>query len=120
MDPLTEEQIEALRAALVRLRDDLDRGSTTAEAAARPVGLDEPIGRVSRIDAIQQQQMARAAHQAMIVRRQQIEAALAAIERGEYGLCRRCEEPIAVARLQAAPETPFCLDCQSEIEQRNR
>ena len=118
MEPLSDEKIEMLRQALLRRRDEIATGLATAADAARPVDLGEPIGRVSRIDAIQQQQMARASHEALLLRRQQIDAALGAIEGGRYGECRRCEEPVGFARLQATPEAPFCLDCQAEIERK--
>ncbi|MFN3280335.1 MAG: TraR/DksA family transcriptional regulator [Tabrizicola sp.] len=41
----------------------------------------------------------------------QIRAALARIENGTYGLCARCGEPIAEARLDALPWTPLCRSC---------
>jgi len=41
----------------------------------------------------------------------EVEAALHSIEEGEYGVCRRCEEPISDARLNALPWTRLCLEC---------
>lgn len=41
----------------------------------------------------------------------QIRAALRRIEDGSYGLCVRCGEPIAEARLDALPWTPLCRSC---------
>ncbi|MES2336035.1 TraR/DksA family transcriptional regulator [Tabrizicola sp.] len=41
----------------------------------------------------------------------QIRAALSRIEQGSYGLCVRCGEPIAEARLDVLPWTPFCRRC---------
>jgi RNA polymerase-binding transcription factor DksA len=40
-----------------------------------------------------------------------IEAALARIEDGSYGICARCGEEIMPERLAAVPYTPFCRDC---------
>ena len=37
---------------------------------------------------------------------------------GSYGFCRLCEEPIGFKRLQAKPEAPFCVNCQSRHERR--
>ena len=33
--------------------------------------------------------------------------------------CRRCEEPIGYKRLSARPESPYCLDCQDEIDRKH-
>lgn len=41
----------------------------------------------------------------------QIEAALDRIDTGRYGVCEECDEPIAVARLEALPYTTRCIDC---------
>ena len=108
-----------LAAAEVALRA-LERELSEALASSRahePVELDQQaFGRVSRIDAIQQQQMAQAARRAQTLRLSQVRAALEAIENDEYGICRLCEEPIAPARLRARPESPLCLDCQRQRE----
>ena len=41
----------------------------------------------------------------------EVENALQSIEEGDYGVCRRCEEPISDARLHALPWTRLCLEC---------
>lgn len=90
---------------------------SAAEGAA-PVDLDQPIGRVSRIDAIQQQRMVEANRAAMQRRLAQVRGALERIEAGDYGDCAACEEPIGFPRLVARPETPLCITCQSKREAR--
>lgn len=47
-----------------------------------------------------------------------VDAALARLARGGYGLCSACGEPIAAARLVASPEAALCLACQTAIERR--
>ncbi|HZM39358.1 MAG TPA: TraR/DksA C4-type zinc finger protein [Acidimicrobiales bacterium] len=39
----------------------------------------------------------------------EIRRALAKFDSGTYGLCERCGEPIAEARLEAMPATRFCI-----------
>ncbi len=69
------------------------------------------VGRLSRMDAMQMQQMALEA----VRRRQQqlleIEAALHRIGSGEFGYCLDCEEEIALARLKANPACTHCINC---------
>ena len=45
--------------------------------------------------------------------------ALGGMDRGKFGLCRRCHDPIGYARLSARPESPYCLDCQHEIDRKH-
>lgn len=43
----------------------------------------------------------------------QIEAALARLDDGTWGVCERCGEKIAGARMQALPTATLCVDCAS-------
>jgi DnaK suppressor protein len=43
-----------------------------------------------------------------------IEEALSRMERGTYGICRDCGEPIADARLRAIPWTRVCIACKEK------
>ncbi len=45
-----------------------------------------------------------------------IEVALRAIEKGLYGVCERCGQPIAPERLEVKPDATLCLPCQIEVE----
>ncbi|NKB49305.1 MAG: hypothetical protein GKS02_08060 [Alphaproteobacteria bacterium] len=69
------------------------------------------MGRLSRMDALQGQEMARAAERRRELEVRKIDAALARIEDGEYGWCVRCGEEIAAERLQLDPAVPICIDC---------
>jgi len=116
MEELTaEQQAEILR--LVRQScAELEQLLESSGASSKPVDLGEPIGRLSRVNAMQQQQMAVANRQAQIQRLQLLQNAQLAITRNQYGNCRRCEEPIGFRRLKAQPESSLCLDCQSRAE----
>lgn len=118
MTDLTDAQRAALIADLHALRATLQEQHAAAKEEARPVNLDLPIGRLSRVDALQQQSMAAANRRSLELRLQQVAAALAAHAEGAYGDCRRCGEPIGYPRLQARPETPLCVACQGARERR--
>ena len=118
-DELTTIQIDELQAELLRLQDELRKLLKASKNESKPVDLGTPIGRLSRMDAMQQQSMAQANRRGHEVRLQQITAALTLIRSDDYGLCRSCEEPISYPRLKARPESPFCLDCQSSRENRS-
>ncbi|HJL19891.1 MAG TPA: TraR/DksA family transcriptional regulator [Sandaracinaceae bacterium LLY-WYZ-13_1] len=115
-EELTDEQRGELRRRLEALRDELEGALEGSREGAAVVSLDQPIGRVSRIDAIQQQQMAEASRRQQQLRLGQVRVALSAFDAGDYGYCKSCEEPIAYRRLAARPETPFCLRCQGGRE----
>ena len=116
MDALSDEQAEELHAKLIALRDELAHGLEASVDAAKPVELDQPIGRLSRMDAMQQQEMAQATRQAAELRLKQVEMALRRIDSGEFGLCLECEDDVGYARLSARPEALLCVNCQEQRE----
>ena len=115
MEPGTDAE-KCFREKLHSLKRELEQLLTDSVASSRPVDLELSIGRLSRVDALQQQAMAKANREGHQRRLVLVDAALMALKRGRYGLCRSCEEPITVKRLEARPETPFCLDCQAQRE----
>ncbi|MDG2332681.1 MAG: TraR/DksA C4-type zinc finger protein [Myxococcota bacterium] len=116
MDDLAPEEIDRLHAELVALNEELLLLVDISESDSRPVDLDQPIGRLSRMDAIAQQKISQANRQAAQARAKSVQSAIQRIAEGEYGDCLACGEPIGVHRLKVKPEAAFCIVCQSQRE----
>ena len=98
-------QLKARRAEL----DEEDRISAESRG---PVTLQQDsVGRLSRMDAMQQQAMALASEKRRKAERARIVAALARIEEGEWGYCLICGEEIAEKRLRHNPSASQCVGC---------
>lgn len=115
MHHLTPDQAAELRRTLESLEQELETLVDDSEEATRPVDLDQPIGRLSRMDALQNQQMAQANRDQHEARLTHIRAALTAFANGTYGICCACATPISLPRLRALPETTLCLSCQESL-----
>ena len=110
---LTPLQVVELSAALEKQADEIEKQLQRGADSARPVALDQSsVGRLSRMDAMQQQAMAQATRAKMRLRLDLTRQALRATASGTYGECRSCEEPIGHERLRAYPEAPLCVECQ--------
>lgn len=110
--PPRSDDTAAWRSRLLELRASLQQQLEQSRDAAKPVDLGESIGRLTRMDALQQQQMALATRDRLRRRLQAISAAIARIEAGTFGECVECGEEIELRRLEARPESFFCLSCQ--------
>ncbi|MEX2366028.1 MAG: TraR/DksA family transcriptional regulator [Pseudohongiellaceae bacterium] len=97
------------------LLEDLERGAMGSET----VTLEQnKVGRLSRMDAMQQQEMHKASQHLIRRRLGQIEKALQALASGDYGFCEACGDDIAASRLQVRPESLMCVSCQEKLERR--
>lgn len=54
------------------------------------------------------------------LRLEKLDHALVASDKGEYGTCLRCKQPIDAERLRIFPETRHCVKCKTQIEQLAR
>lgn len=121
MDEREDLDQAALRRRLEDERAALQSDSAQAEDSRRPVTLDQQsVGRLSRMDALQVQAMANAVDARRQVRLRRIDAALARIADGDYGICVTCGEDIPAARLAIDPATPLCVDCAEDSKAKRR
>jgi DnaK suppressor protein len=74
------------------------------------------MGRLSRMDAMQQQAMSQAGAGLAALERQRIQTALKRIETGEYGYCIVCEEEIGEGRLRFDPNLLTCISQEAEMK----
>jgi DnaK suppressor protein len=103
-----------MRAALLARQADLIDQSRATESDRAPVELDQTrMGRLSRVDAMQGQEMAKAQDARRGQEYQRITAALARLDDDSYGICLRCSDEIAERRLRADPANPLCIACAS-------
>lgn len=77
------------------------------------------IGRLSRMDAMQQQAMDDETHRRREREFEKTKAALRRIEEGDYGYCSACDEPIAPKRLENDPAAMMCIDCASKVGEQS-
>lgn len=111
-DELTPAPTEELRVLLEStLARTLEERSGATEDA-KPVDLGLSIGRLSRVDALQQQHLASARQERAQHRVTLLRSALERVEAGTYGECVVCNEPIGYRRLVARPEATRCHACE--------
>jgi DnaK suppressor protein len=97
---------------LLALREQI-KAEISASTETDTVSLDGSMGRISRVEALQRQQMAKENEQRREERLLRVDSALLRLQQGTYGLCGRCRRPIEEARLEAMPEVVLCITCAS-------
>ncbi len=104
--------IAAMKKLLLRLRTELEELGDTLRQSGETVELDQSrVGRLSRMDAMQAQQMALEAARRRQEQMVAIDGALRRIAAGEYGDCFVCGEAIDPRRLAVDPTLTRCMKC---------
>ncbi|WP_245953794.1 TraR/DksA family transcriptional regulator [Parasphingopyxis lamellibrachiae] len=108
------DETDNMRERLIALRAQLSGEDAGAAEWRKPVALDQQsVGRLSRMDAMQQQQMADAEARRRKSDIARIDAALKRLDEGEFGWCLSCGEAIAEKRLEIDPMATQCIACAS-------
>ncbi len=104
-----------LQIATQRLEDkkqEIARLSALSSESRETVELDQQsVGRLSRMDAMQQQAMNQATERTRQRDLHRIQAAFTRMQDGEYGYCEDCGEEIPDRRLAIDPMAERCVKC---------
>lgn len=104
--------LQRVRADLLARLEELRSARSDTKDDRAPIELDQTsVGRLSRMDSLQQQAMAAAVDKRRHDEIKRIEAALRRIDEDEYGYCVQCGEAIAPARLELDLTIPTCINC---------
>jgi DnaK suppressor protein len=91
-----------------------------ASDSTKPIAPDVSVGRLSRLDSMQMQQMALAGKRRLEEQRVRLHEACRRIEAGTYGRCLRCDHDIAIERLQHQPDAVMCMPCLNAVTASKR
>tara|TARA_B100000745_G_scaffold229142_1_gene153573 strand:+ start:3595 stop:3963 length:369 start_codon:yes stop_codon:yes gene_type:complete len=117
VEELSEQQLTSLTDKLLATKSELETLLATSKELTATVTLDQQaVGRLSRMDAMQQQSMAKAKTQLYEKQYRQVLKALNRIDINDYGYCQTCDESIGFSRLAVRPESDLCIQCQEKAE----
>lgn len=109
--PILSEASDVRAVLVARLAELRRAGAATAEDR-KPVEIDQSvIGRLTRMDSMQDQAVAQAVEGRRRLEIRRIEATLVRIDDDEYGHCTKCGERISEGRLGVDPTVAHCIKC---------
>ncbi|SFR81222.1 transcriptional regulator, TraR/DksA family [Marinobacter daqiaonensis] len=109
---MTQQDLDRFRKLLEDFREDLLSTAAVRDETSSTVQLDQQsVGRLSRMDALQSQALAKAGKERAERQLLMIDAALKRIDQGEFGECVECGETINPKRLEIDPTTLYCIEC---------
>lgn len=81
------------------------------EEMSSPITPDDAIGRISRMDAINNKSVAEAALRQAKDKLSKLRHAMNRLDEDDFGNCQRCGNPIPIMRVVLMPQSPYCVRC---------
>ena len=78
---------------------------------SKPVSLDNSIGRISRMDAINNKSITESALRQAEEKLVKLNQALDKVGKKDFGICIKCKQPIPLGRILLMPESQRCVNC---------
>ena len=103
----------ALKEKIIELIEKYEADIKETEKMTQPISPENSIGRVSRMDAINNKSVMEASLRNKISKRNKLKLALAKIDFPGFGSCANCKNEINPARLMYMPESTLCVKCAS-------
>lgn len=114
---MDRQQLQMFRERLLAWRSEIEDLNESRKSSSNTVELDQTrTGRLSRMDALQGQAMAKAGQARSEIELRRVNAALERLDSDDFGYCIDCDEEIALARLAANPTVTLCIKCASARE----
>jgi len=110
---MTKEEKEKLRGRLNELLESSKKDIIELEKLTQPIKPENSLGRISRMDAINNKSVAEAALRNKKKKVVQMRLALSSLDKEGFGACESCKRPIQSARLIYMPESTKCVRCAS-------
>lgn len=114
---MNRDALERYRTRLESLAAELRRRLEDTESTA-PISPDRAIGRLTRVEAMQAQQISLSMRRGREQRLLRVQHALERVAQGTYGTCTKCGLDIAPERLEASPDTFLCIACAERLRAR--
>jgi DnaK suppressor protein len=108
---MTTEELKEITEIIQREIQKLTQKITELKEFTAPVSPDDAIGRISRMDAINNKSITEASMRNLQSRLDQLQKITQVVHDKEFGLCIKCHKPIAFQRLKIRPEIRLCASC---------
>jgi len=108
---MKSEERQELKQEIIEEIEAQKRLIESLEVTSKPVPPDDAIGRLTRMEAIGSKSVSEASLNSARTKLVKLETALEKVDRSDFGVCIRCENPIPWGRIKALPENVLCVFC---------
>ncbi len=110
---MTKEERASFKQQIIELIEETKADIEQTESMTEPVKPENSIGRISRMDAINNKSVMEASLRQKKRKLSKLQIALKKVDDEAFGHCRRCKKAINPKRLMLLPESDMCVSCAS-------
>ena len=111
---MTIEERAKIKAKIIKDLEFVHHEIDDLQDKTAPIAPDCSLGRLTRQEMIQEQQVAEHALHEAEIRLNKLTFALSKVDSESFGLCMECEDDIPIERLKLVPESVYCMECARE------
>ncbi len=108
---MKQEELKNLKKEIKQKIKNLQFEIEQLEESTAPVAPENSIGRISRMDAINNKSVIEASLRNRKKKLSRLQLALSKVDQPGFGLCSNCKKPINPKRLVLMPESSKCIRC---------
>ena len=108
-------QLQQIKDKIILDLSSMEQEISDLQEKTKPITPDCSLGRLTRQEMIQEQQVNEHALHEAEIRVNKLKYALQKVDREDYGICAECEEEIIFGRLMLLPESTHCVACKQEL-----
>jgi len=111
---MTEERKKEIELLILKNMEIVKKKIDELRELTKPIAPENAIGRISRMDAINNKSINEAALRKVEQKKFNMERALERLKNeDDFGMCKKCGDEIIAGRIMLMPESPFCTPCAS-------
>ena len=110
---MTDQEKKDIKAKVLLEIEKTKKSITDYKEITKPISPENAIGRISRMDAINNKSVAEAALRQAEGKLSNLLNVLESIDEKNFGLCLKCQKPIPIGRILLMPQSRYCVHCAS-------
>jgi DnaK suppressor protein len=115
---MTQKEKDTIKETIIQEIATLETQIATLEEKVKPIAPDCSLGRLTRLEAMGEQDINNKILDESRIRLTRLKNALLRIDKPMFGICITCEEEIGTGRMTVRPESVRCVDCANTSNSR--
>ena len=108
---MNKEEIQDIKNRITEELKKTEEAILDYKESTKPISPENAIGRVSRMDAINNKSVVEAALRKAEEKLNKLKLVLDKVDDADFGICIRCGEPIPIGRVLLMPQSRNCVRC---------